>query len=285
MSGLKKNMPNSLEKKREMIDSAYTRISIRRQCELLGLNRSTYYMKPAGESSFNLMLMELIDKQYTKTPFYGYPKMTAWLRRENHLVNKKRVARLMRLMGLQAVFPGQKTTIPAKNHKIYPYLLRGVKITRPNQVWSTDITYIPITGGFMYLVAVIDWYSRYILSWELSNTLDGTFCQEALTQALKKGTPDIFNTDQGSQFTAYAFTDMLSAAGIRISMDGRGKFFDNIFIERFWRSVKYEDIYIKMYGNVIALIAGLGTYFPFYNEERPHQHLGYSTPEEVYFGY
>ncbi len=285
MSGLKKNMPNSLEKKRAMIDPAYTQISIRRQCELLGLNRSTYYIKPAGESSFNLMLMELIDKQYTKTPFYGYPKMTAWLRRENHLVNKKRVARLMRLMGLQAVFPGQKTTIPARNHKIYPYLLRGVKITRPNQVWSTDITYIPITGGFMYLVAVIDWYSRYILSWELSNTLDGTFCQEALTQALKKGTPDIFNTDQGSQFTAHAFTDILSAAGIRISMDGRGKFFDNIFIERFWRSVKYEDIYIKMYENVIALIAGLGTYFPFYNEERPHQHLGYSTPGEVYFGH
>lgn len=268
-----------------MIDPAYTQISIRRQCELLGLNRSTYYMRPSGESSFNLMLMELIDKQYTKTPFYGYPKMTALLRRENHPVNKKRVARLMRLMGLQAVFPGRKTTIPDKNHKIYPYLLRGVAITRPNQVWSTDITYIPITGGFMYLVAVIDWYSRYILSWELSNTLDGAFCQEALKQALKKGTPDIFNTDQGSQFTARAFTDILTAAGIRISMDGRGRFFDNIFIERFWRSVKYEDIYIKMYENVIALIAGLGIYFPFYNEERLHQHLGYSTPEEVYFGY
>ena len=268
-----------------MIEPAHAQISIRRQCELIGLNRSSYYMQPAGESSFNLMLMALIDEQYMKTPFYGYLKMTAWLRRQNHLVNKKRVARLMRLMGLTAVFPGRKTTIPAKNHKIYPYLLRGVKIIRPNQVWSTDITYIRITGGFMYLVAVIDWYSRYILSWGLSNTLDSTFCQDALKRALERGTPDIFNTDQGSQFTARAFTDILMAADIRISMDGRGAYFDNIFIERFWWSVKYEDIYLKDYVSVPTLIDGLNHYVPFYNEERLHQSLGYCTPEEVYFGY
>jgi len=268
-----------------MIDPAHSQISIRRQCELIGLNRSTYYVKSASESSFNLMLMRLIDEQYMKTPFYGYLKITAWLRRQNHPVNKKRIARLMRLMGLQAVFPGRKTTISAKEHTVYPYLLRGLKITRPNQVWSTDITYIPMVNGFMYLVAVIDWYSRYVLSWTLSNTLDSTFCLEALEQALQQGTPDIFNTDQGAQFTAYSFTSRLAADNIRISMDGRGRALDNIFIERLWRTVKYEDIYLKNYENVPALIAGLTRYFSFYNKERLHQHLDYSTPKEVHFGY
>ena len=266
-----------------MIDTTHTQISIRRQCELIGLNRATYYMKPAGESPYNLMLMRLIDKQYMETPFYGYLKITAWLRRQNHFVNKKRVARLMRLMGLQAVFPGRKTTIPAKEHKIYPYLLRGLAITRPNQVWSTDITYIPMVKGFMYLTAVIDWYSRYVLSWTLSNTLDSAFCLEALEQALQKGTPDIFNTDQGAQFTAHTFTSRLTAVNIRVSMDGRGRALDNIFVERLWRTVKYEDIYLKNYENVPALTVGLNRYFAFYNEERLHQHLGYSTPEEVHF--
>ena len=285
LSGLKKNLPNSIEKRRMIINPTHAQISIRRQCELIGLNRATYYLKPAGESPYNLMLMRLLDKQYMETPFYGYLKMTAWLRRQNHLVNKKRIARLMRLMGLQAVFPGRKTTIPAKEHKIYPYLLRGLAITRPNQVWSTDITYIPMTKGFMYLVAVIDWCSRYVLSWTLSNTLDGAFCLEALEQALQKGTPDIFNTDQGAQFTAHTFTSRLTAVNIRVSMDGRGRALDNIFVERLWRTVKYEDIYLKNYENVPALTVGLNRYFTFYNEERLHQHLGYSTPKEVHFGY
>ena len=268
-----------------MIEPAHTQISIRRQCDLIGLNRSTYYTKPAEESVINLELMRVIDEQYMKTPFYGYRKMTVLLRRQNYLVNEKRVARLMRLMGLQAVFPGRKTTIPAQGHKIYPYLLRGLKITRPNQVWSTDITYIPIANGFMYLTAVIDWYSRYVLSWTLSNTLDSAFCLDALELALQRETPDIFNTDQGSQFTAAAFTDRLKADNIRISMDGRGRALDNIFIERLWRSVKYEDIYLKDYANVPALTVGINKYFPFYNVERPHQNLDYRTPEEVYFGY
>ena len=274
-----------------MIDPAHAHISIRRQCELIGLNRSTYYLEPATESPFNLMLMRLIDEQYMKTPFYGYPKMTAWLRRQKHFVNKKRVARLMRLMGLQAVVPGRRTTIPTPGHKIYPYLLRGLAITRPNQVWSTDITYIPMVKGFMYLTAVIDWFSRYILAWELSNTLDGAFCLTALERALRNGRPEIFNTDQGSQFTAHDFTSCLQDAGIRIrpvlsnaeGMDGRGRALDNIFIERFWRTVKYENIYLNNYEDVPALISGLGSYFPFYNNERPHQSLKDCTPAEVYF--
>lgn len=281
---LKKNLPNSIEKKRMLIDPNHIQISIRQQCALIGLNRATYYLEPAGESPFNLMLMRLIDEQYMATPFYGYPKMTAWLRRQNHLVNEKRVARLMCLMGLKAAFPGRKTTIPAPGHKVYPYLLRGLEITRPNQVWSTDITYIPLGKGFMYLTAVIDWYSRYVLAWSLSNSLDGTFCLLVLEEALQKGKPDIFNTDQGSQFTAQAFTSRLLADNIRISMDGRGRAFDNIFIERLWRTVKYEDIYLKNYECVPTLIVGLSHYFPFYNNERPHQSLGNHTPAEVYFG-
>ncbi len=283
LSGSKKNLPNSIETKRTMIDSAHAQISIRRQCELIGLNRSTYYLEPASESPFNLMLMRLIDGQYMKTPFYGYPKMTAWLRRQNHVVNKKRIARLMRLMGLQAVVPGRKTTIPTPGHKIYPYLLRGLAITRPNQVWSTDITYIPMVKGFMYLTAVIDWFSRYILAWELSNTLDGAFCLTALERALQNSRPEIFNTDQGSQFTAHDFTSCLQDAGIRISMDGRGRALDNIFIERFWRTVKYENIYLNNYEGVPALFNGLDIYFPFYNNERPHQSLKDRTPAEVHF--
>ena len=209
--------------------------------------------------------------------------MTAWLCRQGHMVNKKRIERLMKKMGLQAVFPGRKTTIPAPEHKIYPYLLRGLTITRPNQVWSADITYIPMAKGFMYLTAVIDWFSRYILAWELSNTLDGAFCLTALQRALQYGRPEIFNTDQGAQFTAHDFIDCLQTAGIRISMDGRGRALDNIFIERFWRTVKYENIYLNNYEGVPALVGGLGSYFPFYNDERPHQNLAYATPSEVYF--
>lgn len=266
-----------------MIEPAHPEISIRRQCQLVGLNRATYYSTLAGESPFNLMLMRLIDEQYMKTPFYGYPKMTAWLRREGHQVNAKRIARLMRKMELKAAFPGRKTTIPAKGHKIYPYLLRNLAITQPNQVWSTDITYIPMAQGFMYLVAVMDWFSRYVLAWQLSNTLDGVFCLVALEMALQYGRPYIFNSDQGSQFTAHDFTGRLLADGIRISMDGRGRAFDNIFIERLWRSVKYEDIYLKNYETVPALATGLDGYFRLYNHERPHQSLAYRTPAEVHF--
>ncbi len=265
-----------------MIDTQHPELSIRRQCDLIGLNRASFYMKPAGETAMNLHLMRLIDEQYLQTPFYGYPRMTAYLRRAGFSVNPKRVARLMQKMGLQGLFPRRKTTTPAPGHTIYPYLLRGVEITHPDQVWSTDITYVPMTAGFMYLVAIIDWYSRYVLAWGLSNTLDGAFCLAALDQALVSGQPEIFNTDQGSQFTAQAFTGRLLAANVRVSMDGRGRALDNIFIERLWRTVKYEDIYLKDYRTVGALYAGLGRYFHFYNEERPHQSLGYCTPAEVY---
>ena len=221
-----------------MIEHDHQVISIRRQCELLGLNRSTLYYQPATESAFNLQLMRLIDDQYLQTPFYGWPRMTAHLRRQGHQVNGKRVRRLMRLMGLQAIFPMPKTTISSMEHKVYPYLLRNLVITQPNEVWSADITYVPMQHGFMYLVAVLDWFSRYVLAWQLSNTLDGHFCLDALQQALRLGTPAIFNTDQGVQFTASDFTSQLEAAGIRISMDGRGRALDNVFIERLWRSVK-----------------------------------------------
>jgi putative transposase len=250
----------------------------------LDLNRSTFYYQPTGETELNLRLMRLIDEQYTKTPFYGWPKMTVYLQKLGYLINHKRVQRLMQLMGLQATCPKPGTSIPAPEHKIYPYLLRGLAITRPNQVWSADITYVPLLSGFMYLVAIIDWFSRYVLAWQLSNTLDGHFCIQALKQALQRGQPEIFNTDQGAQFTALAFTGLLEAAHIRISMDGRGRALDNIFVERLWRTVKYEDIYLKEYATVLALITGLTHYFTFYNDERFHQSLAYRTPAEVHFG-
>ena len=266
-----------------MIETSHPEISIRRQCELIGLTRSAYYYQPASETDFNLKMMCLIDEQYMKTPYYGYPKMTAYLRRAGYPVNPKRIRRLMRKMDLMAIYPKPRTTIFAPENKVYPYLLRGLSITRPNQVWSTDITYVPMPKGFMYLVAVMDWYSRYVLSWKLSNTLDGAFCLAALNEALQLGKPEIFNTDQGVQFTAHAFTDTLEDAGIQVSMDGRGRAFDNIFVERLWRSVKYEDIYIKDYGTVPALDAGLHSYFTLYDTERPHQSLDYRTPAEVHF--
>ena len=265
-----------------MIDTQHREISIRRQCQLIGLNRASFYMRPAGETTLNLHLMRLIDEQYLGTPFYGYPRMTVYLRRAGYPVNRKRVARLMQKMGLQALFPRPRTTVPAPGHKIFPYLLRGMAITHPDQVWSTDITYVPMATGFMYLVAIIDWYSRYVLTWRLSNTLDGAFCLAALDHALETRQPEIFNTDQGAQFTAQAFTERLQVANVRISMDGRGRALDNIFIERLWRSVKYEDIYLKHYDSVAALFTGLADYFQFYNQERPHQSLGYHTPAEVY---
>ncbi len=267
-----------------MIDTDHPTLSIRRQCQLLDLNRATYYWRPAKESALNLELMRLIDREYTRAPFYGYRKMTARLRAEHgYGVNPKRVARLMQQMGLQAVYPHPRTSMADKQHKTYPYLLRGLDIERPNQVWAADITYVPLPHGFMYLVAVLDWFSRFVLAWQLSNTLDGAFCLDALRRALRDGQPEIFNTDQGVQFTALAFTDELEAAGIRVSMDGRGRFVDNIFVERLWRTVKYEDIYLKGYETVPALAAGLDDYFQLYNFDRPHQSLGYRTPADVHF--
>jgi putative transposase len=241
-----------------------------------------YYL-PTPESEENLKLMKMIDRQYLKTPFYGSRRMAAWLSREEYDINRKRVQRLMRIMGLEAIYPKPKTSIKNKEHKIYPYLLEGLEIVRPNQVWSTDITYIPMDKGFMYLVAVMDWYSRYVLSWEISNTMDVDFCISALKKALKKGTPEIFNSDQGSQFTSTSFTGILSKFDIQISMDGRGRVFDNIFIERLWRSLKYEDIYLKNYGNGTDLNNGVNKYFKFFNYQRPHQSLGYKVPKEFFY--
>jgi putative transposase len=267
-----------------MIKPEHPMLSIRRQCELVGLNRSSYYWQSAGESPLNLQLMRLIDQEYTRAPFYGYRKITARLNNAHGFqVNRKRTARLMTKMGLQAVYPRRRTTVPNKAHKKYSYLLRGLEINRPNQVWCADITYVPMPKGFMYLVAVMDWFSRYVLSWQLSNTLDSAFCLVALQQALLHAQPEIFNTDQGVQFTSSDFTGELEVARIQISRDGRGRVFDNIFIERLWRSVKYEDIYLKDYESVPELAAGLDTYFQLYNYERPHQTLGYLVPADIHF--
>jgi putative transposase len=226
--------------------------------------------------------MRLIDRQSLKTPFYGSRRMKAYLERAGEEVNRKRVQRLMTLMGLEALHPRPRTTIAAPGARVYPYLLRDRELTRVDEVWSSDITYVPMRHGFMYLTAVIDWYSRYVLSWRLSNTLEGRFCLEALEEALARGRPEIFNTDQGSQFTAQEYTGRLEEAGIRVSRDGRGRALDNVFVERLWRSVKYEDVYIKDYEMVPELESGLAAYFRFYDEERPHQSLGYRTPAEVY---
>ncbi len=266
-----------------MIEANHPALSLRRQCALLGLSRATYYRELAGETPLNLELMRRIDAEYTRAPFYGYRKLTVRLQQQGYAVNRKRVRRLMRTLGLHAVYPRPRTSIPNPQHKKYPYLLRGLEVTRPNQVWSADITYVPMPQGFMYLVAVIDWFSRFVLTWQLSNTLDGLFCLDALRLALRVSQPDIFNTDQGVQFTAHAFTDELEAAGIRISMDGRGRAFDNIFVERLWRSVKYEDLYLKRYATVPALETGMEDYFQFYNYQRPHQSLDYRVPADAYF--
>jgi putative transposase len=257
-------------------------LSVRRQCELLGLSRSSLYYEPARETGEDLRLMRRIDEQYTACPFYGSRRMTAWLIEQGEEVNRKRVQRLMRVMGLEAVYPKPRLSVAGRGHKIYPYLLRGVKIERPDQVWSTDITYVAMTSGFMYLAAVIDWFSRYVIAWKLSNTLDGSFCLEMLDEALKGGRPEVFNTDQGVQFTAAAFTGRLESAGVAVSMDGRGRALDNVFVERLWRSVKYEDIYLRGYEAVPELYQGLGRYFIFYNNERLHQSLDYRTPAAVY---
>ena len=259
-------------------------MSLVRQCELLGLARSSYYYTPAGESAENLELLRWLDEQYTRTPFFGVRRMTVALREAGYAVNPKRVRRLLRRLGLETLFPGPRTSQAAPGHRIYPYLLRGRSIERVNHVWSSDITYIRLRGGFVYLVAVLDWGSRYVLAWRLSNTLEQGFCLEALDAALEHGPPEIFNTDQGAQFTSPAFTERLTAAGIRISMDGRGRALDNVFIERLWRSVKYEEVYLQDYATLGDAQRGLRRYFRFYNEERPHQSLDYRTPARVYQG-
>lgn len=264
------------------MDREPPRLSVTRQGALLGVSRSSLYYQRKGVSEEDLALMALLDRQYLATPCYGSRRMTAWWQAQGYRVSRKRVGRLLRLMGLEAVYRKPRTSQPCPGHEVYPYLLRDLEVTRPNQVWATDITYLPMAHGFLYLVAILDWYSRCVLAWRVSSTLDPSFCGEALEEALRKGRPDIFNTDQGSQFTCTAFTGVLREHGVRISRDGKGRWVDNVFVERLWRSVKYEEVYLKAYENGREAKAGLGAYFRFYNRERPHQALGYRTPMEVY---
>jgi putative transposase len=264
------------------VDRVHPDLSLRRQCELLGVNRAGLYYERVGESEENLRLMRLMDEQYTRTPFYGSRRMTAWLAAQGFKVNRKRISRLMELMGIEAVYPKPQLSQPGEGHRIYPYLLRGVTVERVNQVWSTDITYIRMAQGFIYLVAVMDWFSRFVLSWSLSLTMEIDFCILALKGALRRGRPEIFNSDQGSQFTSEKFTAELQAKEIAISMDGRGRCMDNIFIERLWRSLKYEEVYLKDYESVMEARAGIERYFRFYNQERLHQSLDYQTPATIY---
>jgi putative transposase len=272
----------SIERRRLLVEPDHAEISVRRQCDLLGVNRSGLYYQPVGENAENLLLMRLIDEEYTRHPFLGSRRMMLWLNDQGHQVNRKRVRRLMEVMGIEAVYPKPKLSQPGEGHKIYPYLLKGVEVTRVNQVWSTDITYIRMADGFVYLVAVMDWFSRFVLSWSLSLTMELDFCLEALKRALRRGRPEIFNSDQGSQFTSQKFTGELETRGIAISMDGRGRCFDNIFMERLWRSLKYEEIYLRDYALVTEARAGIGNWFRFYNHERRHQSLGYRPPQELY---
>lgn len=272
----------SSEQRREWIEWQQPALSITRQCALVGVPRSTVYYEPVAVSAADRELMHRLDEQYTRTPFYGSRRMTAWLQTQGHLVNRKRVTRLLALLGLEALVPRRRLSTPAPGHRIYPYLLRGVSIDRVDQVWSTDITYIRLRRGFAYLVAVLDWYSRYVLAWELAPTLDTAFCVSALEAALRQGQPEIFNTDQGAQFTSATFTGCLEAAGVQISMDGRGRALDNVFVERLWRSVKYEEVYLKDYAGFTDAVRNLAAYFRFYNGERLHQALGYRTPAAVY---
>jgi len=265
-----------------LIDRQHPQISRERQCELIGLARASLYYKARPESKENLLLMRRLDEQYTRCPFYGVRRMTAWLETQGYWVNEKRVRRLLRNMGLFAQYPPPRLSAPNIENRVYPYLLRGVSVHRVNQVWSTDITYIRLWQGFIYLVAVMDWHSRFVLSWELSVTMESSFCVSALDEALQIACPEVFNTDQGSQFTSEVFTNRLLEQKVRISMDGRGRAFDNIFVERLWRSVKYEEVYLKDYRNVTEARQGLRDYFEFYNCERVHQSLGYKTPEAVY---
>jgi putative transposase len=272
-------------KQRRALIKVQPNISLRRQFELLSVGRSGTYYEPAGIDADELAVMRRIDEIHLKWPFYGSRKLCETLRNEGTVVNRKRMQRLMRLMGLESVAPKPDTSKPHPEHPVYPYLLRNLAISASNQVWATDITYIPMAHGFAYLVAIIDWYSRRVLAWRLSNTLDTSFCLEALDEALTRfPKPTIFNTDQGSQFTAAAFTNALRNAGIAISMDGKGRYIDNIFVERVWRSLKYEEVFLHAYQDLDEARAGIGRYFDFYNAERPHQALGYQTPDAFYKG-
>lgn len=264
-----------------MVDRAHD-LPVTRQCQLLSLNRSTVYYQPKPASDEDLKLMRRIDEMHLERPFYGSRRIRDWLPAENYDINRKRVQRLMRQMGIQALYPKKGTSRPGKGHKIYPYLLKGLEVDKPNQVWATDITYLPMAKGFVYLVAIMDWYSRKVLSWRLSNTMDTAFCVEALEETIARyGCPEIFNTDQGAQFTSEAFTGVLKQNGIQISMDGKGRWVDNVFVERLWRSVKYEEVYLHAYESVAQARSRIGRYFEFYNTERKHQTLG-RTPAQVY---
>lgn len=270
--------------KKLIVDKTNRALSISRQAELLALSRSSIYYAPRVDPE-ELKMLQALDQVYTKYPFYGSRRLKFALADEYGIkINRKHVRRLMRLLGIQAIYPKHRTSIPAPGHKIYPYLLKNLAILRPNQVWSTDITYIPLAQGFCYLTVILDWFSRYVLSWELSETMETAFCTRALTSALRKAVPEIHNSDQGSQFTSLEYTGILETNNIHISMDGRGRCLDNIFTERLWRSVKYEDIYLKQYRTIEETFTGLGNYFPFYNQKRRHQSLGYKTPEAIYRG-
>src|SRR5437870_5526163 len=273
----------SRAERRAIVERVNPVLPVSRQCRLLAVARSAVYRKPAEVSAEDLALMALIDRQYLARPYYGSRRMAAWLATQGHVVNRKRVRRLMRLLGLVAIYQRPNTSKPAAAHKIFPYLLGGLAIERVNQVWCSDITYIPMAKGFLYLVVVMDWVSRAVLAWRLSNTLGADFCVAALEEALSRyGRPEIFNTDQGSQFTSDDFTGTLKDHGITISRDGKGRCMDNIFVERLWRSLKYEEVYLNAYANVAEAKAGIGAWLDFYNEERQHQSLGYHTPRQIY---
>jgi putative transposase len=273
----------SLGERRARIEAGHPKLSLSRQCRLLRVSRSSLYHKPKGESEDNRALMRRLDELFMAHPFYGSRQMVRHLRREGVRVGRHRVRRLMRLMGLEAIYQAPRTSRRHPAHRVYPYLLKGVAIERPGHVWSADITYIPVQKGFLYLVAVMDWATRRVLSWRLSNTLDARFCTDALTEALERyGCPEIFNTDQGSQFTSQEFTSVLNESGVAISMDGRGRCMDNVFVERLWRSIKYEEVYLKAYQNGTEARKGIGAYLAFYNQERPHQALGYRSPGQVF---
>jgi|SRR5882757_7847838 putative transposase len=273
----------SVPDRRALLDRDHADLSIRRQCDLLGIARSGVYRPPRPANDNDLGLMRRLDELFTQWPFLGSRRLARMLREDGQAINRKRVQRLMRQMGIAALGPKPRTTKRAPGHKVFPYLLRSMTIDRPNQVWAADITYVPIGRGFLYLVAIMDWASRAVLSWRLSNTMDVSFCVEALEEALARfGRPEIFNTDQGSQFTSAAFTGILAAAGVRISMDGRGRWMDNVFIERLWRSLKYEDIYLKGYADGRDAKAGIGAWIAFYNDRRPHQALEHRTPMAVW---
>jgi len=266
----------------DQVDRDHSQLSIREQCELLEVNRSMLYYEPVGPSAETLELLKAMDKLFTDAPFLGARRLRECLQRQGYNVSRKRVRRLMKLLGIEAIYPRPRTTIPNIEHRVFPYLLRGLEIDRPNQVWAADITYIPMRKGFVYVVAIIDWYSRLVLSWSLSNTIDADFCVDALKDALRFGTPEIFNTDQGSQFTSEDFVGCLLENGIKVSMDGRGRWMDNVMVEWLWRSLKYEEVYLHAYDTVQESRASIARWFAFYNYERPHQSLEYKTPCEAH---